>query len=65
QQSLTKKLSKRISTSQQKASCLYKSKTSQEWDLAKFLEAIELDEHKNIIFPKLISSQPLLKKVCS
>ncbi|CAG8852215.1 17896_t:CDS:1, partial [Gigaspora margarita] len=28
----------------------YKSKTSQEWDLAKFLEAMELDEYKNIIF---------------
>ncbi|CAG8850557.1 34081_t:CDS:1, partial [Gigaspora margarita] len=29
----------------------YKSKTSQEWDLAEFLEAMELDEHKNTIFP--------------
>ncbi|CAG8773713.1 11797_t:CDS:2, partial [Gigaspora rosea] len=28
----------------------YKSKTSQEWNLAEFLKAMELDEHKNTIF---------------
>ncbi|CAG8652030.1 19296_t:CDS:2, partial [Gigaspora rosea] len=34
----------------------YKSKTSQEWDLLKFLEAIELNEHKNTIFPVQVSA---------
>ncbi|CAG8833022.1 36628_t:CDS:2, partial [Gigaspora margarita] len=34
----------------------YKSKTSQKWDLAEFLETMELDKYKNTIFSVQVSS---------